>query len=95
MAAAEAREDSGIYVLHHLTNLKLDLRTMKIDPDAHGFWVLNVDSIAFAVILGALLLFFMIRVARKANTGVPTGITNFIEMLIGFRFSANMSACII
>ncbi len=84
MAAAEAREDSGIYVLHHLTNLKLDLRTMKIDPDAHGFWVLNVDSIAFAVILGALLLFFMIRVARKANTGVPTGVTNFIEMLVEF-----------
>ncbi|MDB5978095.1 MAG: synthase subunit [Nevskia sp.] len=84
MAAAEAREDSGQYVLHHLTNLKLDLRSMKIDPDATGFWVLNIDSIAFAVILGALLLFFMIRVARKANTGVPTGVTNFIEMLVEF-----------
>jgi len=84
MAAAEAREDSGQYVLHHLTNLKLDLRTMKIDPDAHGFWVLNIDSIAFAVILGALFLFFMIRVGRKANTGVPTGFGNFIEMLVEF-----------
>lgn len=84
MAAEEGREDSGVYVLHHLTNLKLDLRSMKIDPDAHGFWVLNVDSIAFAVILGALLLLFMIRVARKANTGVPTGFGNFIEMLVEF-----------
>lgn len=84
MAAAEAREDSGQYVLHHLTNLKLDLRTMKIDPDAHGFWVLNIDSIAFAVILGALFLFFMIRVGRKANTGVPSGFENFIEMLVEF-----------
>ena len=84
MAAAEAHEDSGQYVLHHLTNLKLDLRSMKIDPDAHGFWVLNIDSIAFAVILGALFLFFMIRVGRKANTGVPTGFENFIEMLVEF-----------
>lgn len=84
MAAAEGREDSGNYVLHHLTNLKLDLRSMKIDPDAHGFWVLNVDSVAFSVVLGALLLFFMIRVGRKANTGVPSGFENFIEMLVEF-----------
>ncbi len=55
---------------------------MKIDPDAHGFWVLNVDSIGFAVVLGALLLFFMIRVGRKANTGVQTGLLNFVEMLV-------------
>ena len=84
MAAAEAHEDSGQYVLHHLTNLKLDLRSMKIDPDAHGFWVLNIDSIGFAVVLGALLLFFMIRVGRKANTGVPSGFENFIEMMVEF-----------
>jgi F-type H+-transporting ATPase subunit a len=82
--APEGREDSGSYVVHHLTNLKLDLRSMTIDPNAHGFWVLNVDSIAFSVLLGALFLFFMIRVARKANSGVPTGVENFIEMMVEF-----------
>jgi F-type H+-transporting ATPase subunit a len=84
MAAAEGQEDSGSYVLHHLTNLKLDMRTMQIDPNAHGFWVLDLDSIAFSVLLGALFLFLMIRVGRKANTGVPTGFENFIEMMVEF-----------
>jgi len=84
MAAVEAQEDSGAYVLHHLTNLKLDLQTMQINPDAHGFWVLNLDSIGFAIVLGALLLFFMARVGRQANTGVPSGFGNFIEMMVEF-----------
>jgi len=84
MAAVEAREDSGAYVLHHLTNLKLDLRTLQIDPNAHGFWVVNLDSVGFSVLLGGLFLFFMNRVARKANTGVPTGFENFIEMMVEF-----------
>ena len=82
--AAEGHEDSGSYVLHHLTNLKLDLKTMQIDPQAHGFWVVNIDSVAFAVLLGALFLFFFIRVARKANTGVPSGFENFVELCVEF-----------
>ena len=84
MAAAEAREDSGSYVLHHLTNLKLDLKTMHIDPQATGFWVVNIDSVVFSILLGALFLFFFIRVARKANSGVPGGVENFIEMMVEF-----------
>jgi F-type H+-transporting ATPase subunit a len=82
--AAEGHEDSGSYVLHHLTNLKLDLRTMQLDPEARGFWVLNVDSVFFAVLLGALFLFLFARVARKANSGVPSGFENFIEMCVEF-----------
>jgi F-type H+-transporting ATPase subunit a len=84
MAAEGHEETSGDYVLHHLTNLKLDLRTMHLDPAAKGFWVLNLDSVIFAVLLGALFLFFFIRVARKANSGVPTGVENFVEMCVEF-----------
>jgi len=84
MAASEVQEDSGAYVLHHLTNLRLNLQTMKFDPGYKGFWALDLDSIFFAILLGLIFLFFFIRVARKANAGVPTGVENFVEMCVEF-----------
>ena len=33
---------SSGYILHHLTNLKLDLHTMALSTEAKGFWVLNL-----------------------------------------------------
>lgn len=84
MAAEEGAHDSGSYVVHHLTNLKLDLQTMTLNPDATGFWVLNIDSVVFSILLGALFLFAFIRVAAQANSGVPTGIGNFVEMCVEF-----------
>ena len=84
MAATEGQEDSGSYVLHHLTNLRLNLHTMKFDPGYKGFWALDLDSVFFAILLGLIFLFFFIRVARRANTGVPTGMENFIEMCVEF-----------
>lgn len=84
MAAAEGHEDSGSYVLHHLTNLKLDLRTMTLDPQATGFWVLNLDSAVFSVLLGVIFAVVFYRGARKASDGVPAGLQNFIETLVEF-----------
>lgn len=75
---------SGEYVLHHLTNLKLDLSTMTIDAHAKGFWVLHLDSVIFSLILGLVFLFFFRRAAANATAGVPSGLQNFVEMVIGF-----------
>lgn len=72
------------YVVHHLTNLKLDLTTMTLDPYAKGFWVLHVDSIVFAVLLGALFLWMFRKVAKSATAGVPSGMQNFVEMVVDF-----------
>lgn len=82
--AAEEGHDSGAYVLHHLTNLKLDLQTMTIDPNATGFWVLHLDSVIFSVLLG--LVFFLVfrKAARNATDGVPSGLQNFVEMVLDF-----------
>jgi F-type H+-transporting ATPase subunit a len=82
MAAAEEREDSGSYVLHHLTNLKLDLRTMHIDAHAKGFMVLNLDSVIFSVALGLIFLFVFYRGTRKPTSGVPSGLQNFVEYAV-------------
>jgi F-type H+-transporting ATPase subunit a len=82
--ATEGTHDTGSYILHHLTNLKLDLRSMSIDPEASGFWVLHLDSMVFSVVL-ALIFVVMFRVAAsKATSGVPGKWQNFIEMCVGF-----------
>lgn len=82
--APEGSHDSSSYILHHLTFLKLDLRTMTIDPEASGFWVLNLDSVVISVILGLLFVWMFRSVARKATSGVPGRWQNFIELLTEF-----------
>jgi len=70
------------YILHHLTNLKLDLVTGQINPEATGFWVLNLDSMVFSVVL-ALIFVVMFRVAaHKATSGVPGRWQAFIELCV-------------
>ena len=80
----EEAHGSGEYVLHHLTNLKLDLSTMSIDAHAKGFWVLHLDSMIFSVLLGAIFYFIFRKAAKSATSGVPSGLQNFVEMLVDF-----------
>ncbi len=82
--APEGSHDSGSYILHHLSFLKLDLQTMKIDPEAHGFWVLNLDSVIFSVLLGLVFIAMFWLVARRATSGVPKRFQTFIEMCTEF-----------
>ena len=77
-------QTAGEYVVHHLTNLKLDLKTMTIDSHASGFWVLHLDSIIFSVVLGLLFLLVFRSVSKKATDGVPSGMQNFVEMVVEF-----------
>jgi F-type H+-transporting ATPase subunit a len=54
---------------------------------AMGFWALQVDSLGWALVLGVLLSFLFRRAAVKAaaNTAVaPSGLQNFLEMVIEF-----------
>ena len=82
--ASEGGHDSSGYILHHLTNLKLDLHTMSIDPEATGFWVLHLDSVIFSVVL-ALVFVVMFRIAaRRPTSGVPGKWQNFIELCVEF-----------
>jgi F-type H+-transporting ATPase subunit a len=84
MAAAEEQEGSGAYVLHHLTNLKLDLHTMTLNPGAKGFWVLNLDSVIFSLVLGSLFLLVLLKAAATARAGKSSGLLNFVEMTVEF-----------
>ncbi|GAA6136064.1 F0F1 ATP synthase subunit A [Oceaniserpentilla sp. 4NH20-0058] len=49
-----------------------------------GFMALHVDSLAWSIGLGALIMFLFYRAARKATTGVPTGFQNFVEVMVEF-----------
>ncbi|TJY59738.1 F0F1 ATP synthase subunit A [Sinimarinibacterium sp. CAU 1509] len=84
MAAEEGHHDSGSYVLHHLTNLKLDLQTMSINPEATGFWVLNLDSAIFSFVLGLAFVLLFHKVAKHASSDTPSGLQNFVEMIVEF-----------
>jgi len=82
--ATEGTHDTSSYILHHLTNLKLDLHTMRIDPEASGFWVLHLDSFLFSVVLALIFVVMFRLAARKATSGVPGKWQNFIELAIEF-----------
>ena len=49
-----------------------------------GFWAYNVDTLGWSIFLGMIFLFVFRRVAKKASTDVPHGLTNFVEMCVDF-----------
>ncbi|MBT9431477.1 F0F1 ATP synthase subunit A [Candidatus Sodalis endolongispinus] len=74
------------YIGHHLNNLQLDLRTFElVNPHtASSFWVLNIDSMFFSLLLGAIFLLIFGRVAKGATSGVPGKMQTFVELVVGF-----------
>ena len=80
------------YIQHHLQNL-----TFGQHPDgswgiAHGaaeaaemgFWAIHLDTMGFSIALGVLFLWLFRSAAKKAHAGVPTGIQNFVELMVEF-----------
>src|SRR5579885_3895656 len=82
--ATETTHDTGGYILHHLTFLQYDLQKKEIVENATGFWVLNLDSVFFSVLLGLVFFFLFWAAARKASPNVPGRFQNFIELCIEF-----------
>ena len=89
--SAEAHTSSE-YIKHHLQNLTYGQHAdgtwgvahSAAEAKAMGFWAINLDSMGFAIGLGLLFLFIFRMVAKKATTGVPSGLQNFVEMVIEF-----------
>jgi len=84
-------ENSGEYIKHHLTNLVYGQHSDGSWGIAHGdqakemgFWSINVDSMFFSIVLGVFFLWIFHRAASKASTDAPSGLQNFIEMIIEF-----------
>jgi F-type H+-transporting ATPase subunit a len=80
------------YIKHHLQNLtfgklpdgSLGLAQNPEQAKAMGFWAINVDTLGFSLLLGALFLYFFSKVAKSATMHVPAGAQNFVEWIIEF-----------
>ena len=84
--------NSGEYISHHLTNLTFGQKADGSWGIAHGaeeiaemgFWSIHVDSMLFSIGLGVFFLWYFHAAAKKASADVPTGLQNFIEMIVEF-----------
>lgn len=86
MAAGEVTTSQD-YISHHLNYLQIDLRTLSLvnphNPPA-TFWLINIDSMLFSVVLGLVFLFLFRTVAKRATCDVPGKLQTAVEMIIGF-----------
>jgi len=89
--ASESLTTTG-YIKHHLQNL-----TFGQHPDgswgfAHsareakemGFWAIHVDTMFWSILLGVLFLWLFRKAAKRATSGTPTGLLNFVEWTVDF-----------
>lgn len=74
------------YIKHHLSNLQFDLRTFNWvqQDDIPSFWILNVDSIFFSILLSIIFLMIANYVIKSAVVMVPGKLQTFIELLVLF-----------
>jgi F-type H+-transporting ATPase subunit a len=92
MASESGANSSGEYIAHHLTNLTFGQHadgTWGIARSGEeiarmGFWSINLDSIGFSVVLGAVFMALSWAVARRVTTGVPGRRQNLIEITVEF-----------
>lgn len=95
MASGETLTSSS-YINHHLTNLVYGRHADGHWGFAHnaqeaaemGFMAINVDTMGWSLILGAVFFFAFYGVAKKSasqSSGtVPTGFQNFAEVVVEF-----------
>ena len=80
------------YIQHHLQNLTYGNHPEGGWMFAHtaqeakemGFWAIHVDTMGWSIVLGALFLWLFRSAAKKATTGVPGGLQNFVEIMVEF-----------
>src|SRR5437660_8903495 len=79
MAAAESSGGATEYILHHQAFLSSTAPDGIIDCS-----VINYDTVFFSVLLALVFFGLFWSVARKATTGVPGKLQNFIEIIVGW-----------
>lgn len=80
------------YIQHHLQNLVLGVHPENGLSFAHsseeaaamGFWALHIDSLMWAIGLGALFCWMFKKAADNVTSGVPGKFQNFVETIVEF-----------
>ena len=89
---ANASDNSAEYIQHHLTNLTYGqlpdgtwgFAHSAAEASAMGFNSINVDSMFWSIATGLVFFFVFYGAARKATSGVPGGLQNFVEWIVDF-----------
>ena len=55
-----------------------------VEASAMGFNAIHVDSMMWSIGLGVLFCWLFRRVAKKAESGIPSGMVNAFEMIVEF-----------
>ncbi len=84
--------DTSSYIKHHLQNLTYGQMPNGEWGFAHtaeqakemGFWAFHVDTLGWSAALGLLFLFIFRMAAKRATSGQPGGLQNFVEVLVEF-----------
>jgi len=92
MAGGSENITPGDYITHHLQNLTFgkhpehgwSFAHSAADAQAMGFWAFHVDTMFWSVLLGLVFYFLFRKVARDANSGVPSRFQAFIESVVEF-----------
>ena len=92
MASGGEELTSVGYITHHLTNLTFGQTADGSWGFAHsaqeaadmGFFAFHVDSLIFSFGLGLFFLWVFRRAALRASADTPTGLQNFVEMVVDF-----------
>ena len=77
-------QTAGEYIQHHLTNLQV----CRADGNwvwnecAGNFWTINVDSMAFSIILGLVFILLFRKVAKNITTGRPGKLQAAVEYVV-------------
>ena len=78
MAAQEGHgQTAGEYIVHHLHHLQTGTQKAVVD-----FSVVNMDSVFYSILMGALGCWILWLAARKATSGVPGRFQAAVEFLI-------------
>lgn len=74
------------YIRHHLSNLQFNLKTLTWvqQGDTVSFWVLNIDSIFFSILLCTAFLLIASYIIKSATIMIPGKLQSFIEIIILF-----------
>ena len=87
-----AAETASGYIQHHLQNLTFGRLPTGDWGFAHtaaqakemGFWAFHVDTLGWSVALGLIFILIFRMAARKATSGQPGALQNFVEVMVDF-----------
>ncbi|MET1079567.1 MAG: F0F1 ATP synthase subunit A [Pseudomonas sp.] len=87
-----AAETASGYIQHHLQNLTFGrlangewgFAHTALEAKEMGFWAFHVDTLGWSVLLGVLFVLVFRMAAKKATSGQPGALQNFVEVMVEF-----------